>query len=226
MSMRSKKSVAIVAVAWIGCWLGCGRDPKSAVDFGGATEGGAGSDGGIDVAGSESTSGEGSGDTAAPGDGDADADDGGPAGSGATPATCGNGTAEGAEECDQNDFGLRTCLTYGFMAGGLTCSDDCTVSTDLCLSESLCGDGVVSGLEECEPGDLLGQTCESLALGEGELGCAADCTFSAAECSCKGKGESCAYNAADPLDPGGCCPAGYKGNEQGTCLTIPFQYCL
>ncbi len=223
--MKSDKGVAILVVAWICGGMGCEWHPESPVDFGGATEAATSSDEGIDIDASESSSGSSNGEDTAPPTPDG-SDDGGPGGSGATPATCGNGVVEGAEECDQNDFGLRSCLTYGFMAGDLTCNDGCTISTDLCLAESLCGDGVVSGLEECEPDVTLAETCESLSLGEGELGCAPDCTFSAVECSCKGKGEPCAYNAADPSDPGGCCPAGFKGNVQGTCLTIPFQYCL
>ncbi len=216
--MRYGAITTIAALFLVGSSGGCAKNPDTDGIFGSGTEG-------ASTAGSEGDDTE---DPVAGTDDESDSDgggDSGPGGSGATPATCGNGVVEGAEECDQNAFGLLTCLTYGFMAGTLVCQDDCTVSTDQCLAETVCGDGVVSGLEECEPGDLQGETCESLSLGEGELGCSADCTFSAAECSCKGKGESCAYNPADPTDPGGCCPAGFKGNEKGICLTIPFSYC-
>jgi len=220
-------AVAVVAASMAGC--ASDADDGTPGSFGDPGDDGTDTDLTGDGSGSEGTDGDDGSDEGDDGGDDGgdsgdDGDDGG--GNGGTPSDCGNGVLEGAEECDQNDFGFRDCLMYGFMAGNLVCNDDCTVNTDNCLSETVCGDGVIGGLEDCEGDDVQGETCESLGLGTGEIGCnAADCTFDPAECSCKGKGEPCAYNAMDPSDPGGCCPAGYKGNEKGTCLTIPFQYC-
>jgi hypothetical protein len=131
------------------------------------------------------------------------------------PSMCGNGMVDADEDCDQNDFGLQTCMTWGFLAGELACNDDCTANTSGCLSESVCGDGVISGEEDCE--SSTDQTCVSLDLGEGELGCGKDCTYDASGCSCRGAGETC---YVDWLMPGGqsnCCAPGFKGVVQGAC---------
>ena len=46
--------------------------------------------------------------------------------------TCGNGHKESAEECDNDDFGGTTCITWGFSSGSLACTADCRVSTANC----------------------------------------------------------------------------------------------
>jgi hypothetical protein len=146
---------------------------------------------------------------------------------GGTPQVCGNDTVEGTEECDQTDFGFRTCQTYGFMAGNLTCTDACTVDTASCSAESICGDRMITGVEDCEEGDVAGTTCETLDAGTGDVVCAPDCTFDASACSCKGEGEGCTWNPGMPSDPGGCCPAGIKGNQDGIChYTINGAVCI
>ena len=100
---------------------------------------------------------------------DTDSDEGGTA---QGPATCGNGTLEGDEACDGDDFGDQDCQGFGFDAGSLGCSVDCTVITEGCRT---CGDGVRAISEVCDGADLGEQTCETLGFGGGTLTCAADC---------------------------------------------------
>jgi hypothetical protein len=210
-------AVAALALTMAGCTSD--RDDGTSGSFG--VPEGDGTDTGDtgDDSGTEETDGDGEGDgdggSSDDGEGDGGSGDDGE-GDGATPSDCGNGILEGTEECDQNDFGFRDCLTYGFMAGTLVCNADCTVNTDNCLSETVCGDEVIGGLEDCEGDDVQGETCDSLGLGTGELVCnASDCTFDAADCSCKGQGEAC-YR--DPITAeSDCCPPGYKGNTYGAC---------
>ena len=46
--------------------------------------------------------------------------------------TCGNTYKETPEECDTNDFGGQTCITFGFIGGALICTVDCRISTMNC----------------------------------------------------------------------------------------------
>lgn len=49
---------------------------------------------------------------------------------------CGDGTRNGAEECDRNDLGGATCISLGrgFNGGTLLCSNACTFNTSGCAS--------------------------------------------------------------------------------------------
>ncbi len=49
--------------------------------------------------------------------------------------TCGNGNKEKNEECDGNDFGEQTCITFGFAGGSLLCTADCRISLMNCESQ-------------------------------------------------------------------------------------------
>lgn len=50
-----------------------------------------------------------------------------------TPSVCGDGVAQGTEECDGDDFRGETCSTLGAGDfGALTCTAACTVDTALC----------------------------------------------------------------------------------------------
>ncbi len=46
--------------------------------------------------------------------------------------TCGNDFKEEAEECDNNDFGGETCISFGFNGGSLFCTTNCQISTMNC----------------------------------------------------------------------------------------------
>ena len=62
---------------------------------------------------------------------------------------CGDGVAEGTEECDATDFKGLTCA--GVLGPGATgdlgCSADCKLVRDQC---QLCGNGVREGTEACD----------------------------------------------------------------------------
>lgn len=47
---------------------------------------------------------------------------------------CGNGYKEVAEDCDQSDFGSKTCMSYGFVSGSLYCTEQCHVSVSNCVA--------------------------------------------------------------------------------------------
>jgi hypothetical protein len=48
------------------------------------------------------------------------------------PIVCGDGVAEGTEECDLTDFAGETCVTQGFDSGSLSCTGSCTIDTGAC----------------------------------------------------------------------------------------------
>lgn len=81
---------------------------------------------------------------------------------------CGNGSMEGAEECEAGDLGGATCASMGLVAGNLSCGDTCRFDTSSC---DACGDNMIAGSEECDGTDLGGNTCESLGRGPGTLAC-------------------------------------------------------
>lgn len=58
--------------------------------------------------------------------------------------TCGNAHKEDAEECDANDFGGQSCLTFGHIGGALVCATDCNISTINCITSDSDG-GTDSG---------------------------------------------------------------------------------
>jgi hypothetical protein len=65
------------------------------------------------------------------------------------PPQCGNGVAEGAEECDAADLKGLTCdaVLGAGATGTLGCSADCKLITAQC---QLCGNGVREGTESCD----------------------------------------------------------------------------
>ncbi len=102
-------------------------------------------------------------------------------------STCGNGIRERGEECDGEDFGLRTCLTeLGLSQGTLRCTDDCTVDRSGCYE---CGNGVLEGPEDCDGIAMGGEDCFTVVGKEsGELSCNQDCTFDTSDCHTCGDG--------------------------------------
>lgn len=55
------------------------------------------------------------------------------------PSTCGNGTKDFSEACDDTNFGGVTCELLGHTGGSLACSSDCSY-----IDESACTDDVVN----------------------------------------------------------------------------------
>lgn len=90
-----------------------------------------------------------------------------------TAARCGDGSLQGDEACDGQDFGDQTCGSLGFDDGVLGCDPECHVITDACFT---CGDGEISLAEACDGNNFDGQTCGSLGFGGGALLCPADCS--------------------------------------------------
>lgn len=100
-------------------------------------------------------------------------------------ATCGDDLRnQDFEVCDGADLAGLTCESFGFSAGELGCSADCTTLDDsACTEAPSCGDGVVNQPGEvCDFADLNGATCESIELGSGSLSCDQDCTFDTSGC--------------------------------------------
>jgi hypothetical protein len=101
---------------------------------------------------------------------------------------CGDGVADGDEECDGSDLDGESCAGMGG-DGTLTCKADCTLELCDCTWGGApptcvpadCGNGVVDGDEECDGTDLDGQTCESLG-GVGTVSCTDDCTLETCAC--------------------------------------------
>jgi hypothetical protein len=120
--------------------------------------------------------GDGDGDTG-PGDGDGDTNPGDGDGDEATTddagAVCGDGTKQGAEECDGMDLGGVNCSDFGFEEGTLVCANDCTLFTNAC---STCGDGQLAATEECDGNNFGGLTCSDLGFDGGTLDCSQDCS--------------------------------------------------
>lgn len=102
---------------------------------------------------------------------------------------CGDGYKEISEVCDKGrvspyiapDFGTSTCQDYGFLAGNLTCSDDCSqILTTMCNS---CGNNIREGLEKCDNLDFGGATCQSATgLNSGYLACHVSCALDPTHC--------------------------------------------
>ncbi len=53
----------------------------------------------------------------------------------ATPV-CGNGVAEGNEQCDLGDLRGQTCSSLGCISGVLSCNSDCTLNTLACTVQN------------------------------------------------------------------------------------------
>ena len=49
--------------------------------------------------------------------------------------TCGNGTIDADEDCDQADLNGKTCVTEGFVGGCLTCGAGCAFDTSGCWND-------------------------------------------------------------------------------------------
>lgn len=87
------------------------------------------------------------------------------------PPVCGDGMAQGDEECDGSDLDGYSCADFGWEfveAGGtLGCNDNCTHDTSGCY---FCGDGKLQPGEVCD-GSEFADSCESLGYGPGTLTC-------------------------------------------------------
>ena len=48
---------------------------------------------------------------------------------------CGDGVAEGNEQCDGADLGDATCVTAGFDVGEIACTSECTIDVSACVTD-------------------------------------------------------------------------------------------
>jgi hypothetical protein len=119
---------------------------------------------------------------------------------------CNNNVLEGAEECDQGQLNNKSCIDFGFDAGQLGCSPECTFDTSACQNITFaCGDGIVADDEECDQDQLDGWTCQELGFEGGQLGCNQECRLNAGACSgCLADGyeENDELTSAAELQPG------------------------
>lgn len=149
-----------------------------------------------------------------------------PNGTGATPSggvthpgdpregLCGNGSMEGAEECESGNLGGATCASLGLISGTLGCTM-CRYDTSSCDS---CGDGMLQGGEECDGADLGGNTCETLGRGTGTLSCNG-CSYDYSGCTSPNDdvSETCGNGL---LEAGEQCDSSNLGGQ--TCATQGF----
>lgn len=83
------------------------------------------------------------------------------------PPACGNGVFETGEECDGSSLNGKSCATFGFSLGSLTCTAGCTLDTGGCSNPPpapTCGNGKPDAGEVCDDGNIT----------SGD-GCRADC---------------------------------------------------
>lgn len=96
-----------------------------------------------------------------------------------TPASCGDGTVNGSEQCDGN---TTTCSSLGFTSGTATCNPNCTWNTSSCVT-NLCGNGNIDSGEQCDGSNIGTATCLSQGYsGAGLPGCSS-CTLTQGTCT-------------------------------------------
>ncbi len=80
-------------------------------------------------------------------------------------ATCGNGTREGSETCDDGDTDAGDgCSTTCRVESGYSCN---TATPNVCTTGSVCGNGTREGSETCDDGDTdAGDGCSPACLVE------------------------------------------------------------
>ena len=97
---------------------------------------------------------------------------------GTTPAVCGNGTVEGAEQCDDgNSNNLDFCTNFctnaicgdAITSANEQCDDGNQINGDACTNacaNAVCGDGILrSGIEQCDDGNVAnGDGCSAACV--------------------------------------------------------------
>ncbi|MBN2722944.1 MAG: hypothetical protein JXR95_02615 [Deltaproteobacteria bacterium] len=145
---------------------------------------------------------------------------------------CGNGVVDIGEECDQDDFGGKSCESLGYYGGNPVCNADCTIDLQDCMDEGWCGNGEIDGEEECD-GNTQGKTCSDFGQLGGAVLCSDECMYDLSMCSVPpscGDGERTDPEQCDKTDFGGetCLDYGYNG-ENLICTTscmIDYSQCV
>ena len=96
---------------------------------------------------------------------------------------CGNGVIDGKEKCDGSNFVGKSCASYGFNSGSLSCVN-CQIIKSGCSNisdpndsdepdqpASVCGNGVIEGNEDCDSTNFDGATCVDYGFASGNLIC-------------------------------------------------------
>jgi hypothetical protein len=138
-------------------------------------------------------------------------------------ATCGDGKAEGSEQCDLTDLKNRTCAdVVSGSQGTLTCTATCTYDVTNCAA---CGDGTRQFGEQCDCGTNsanLPAGCTDVN-GGANANCSADCAklpFCGDGVVDQGETCDCGTNSANL--PAGCTDVngGANANCTSDCETI------
>jgi hypothetical protein len=150
------------------------------------------------------------------------------------PDGCGDGEAQGMEECDGLDLRGAECTAFAspatgdYSGGQLACNDDCTLDHSSC---TYCGDGVKNhASEECDGDDMGTLTCEDEGFDGGELSCSDQCGLVQAACeNCEGN-EAGMYGKANVGCQGGFADNGYNGclvgcTEDSDCADPDLAIC-
>ncbi len=118
--------------------------------------------------------------------------------------SCGDGIANGNDQCDRADLGGWTCASEGIdrYRGDVVCGADCMIDSSGC--SGYCGDGALDRtFERCDPTDFGpsdGDSCFSQGFDAGRRGCAADCKGLSAD-PCMRFGWVAEHPVADSKDP-------------------------
>lgn len=124
---------------------------------------------------------------------------------------CGNGKAQGEEDCD-GTVGNATCASEGFDNGTLFCTAQCEYDVSMC---GTCGNKSIEEAEDCDTAADLNATCGSLGFMTGQLQCGKDCLYDSSGCSSCGNDLQEAAEDCDGLDiPGKTCLG--EGFDSGT----------
>lgn len=86
--------------------------------------------------------------------------------------SCGNGVAEGSEDCDGSDLRGQNCPGLGYDAGTLSCTGSCLYAG--CYNYQ-CGNNTLEPGEICDGTDLGGQDCTTFGFDGGTLQCNGAC---------------------------------------------------
>lgn len=116
------------------------------------------------------------------------------------PHRCGDGVAQGEEECDISDFRDLTCNNLGFDSGPLGCSPTCQIDTSACIPRGICGDGIAQAEEECDGSDLKEKSCITMGFHAGQLVCTDDCRYETKHCCHEGGCGDAVINCGEDCD--------------------------
>ncbi len=88
---------------------------------------------------------------------------------------CGDNVLAGDEICDGDQLNGLTCEDFAFYGGTLMCTNQCTISSELC--QGRCGDGQLDAAEGevCDLSDFGAHTCQTEGFYRGSLTCASTC---------------------------------------------------